>query len=114
MPEGMEDVTRALVAENVSLIDAMPEEYLKNVTGSVMRSITTGNGVPELTRALVYHAGVTDRRAKNIALDQTRNSYNSINKQRLQSLNVKQFEWIHSGGGQKPRKSHLKISGHIF
>lgn len=114
VPEGMEDVTRALIAENVSLIKSIPEEYLKNVTGSVMRSITTGNGVPELTRALAYHDGVTDRRAKNIALDQTRKAYNSINKQRLQALNVKQFEWIHSGGGQKPRESHLKIDGHIF
>lgn len=114
MPEGMEDVTRALIAENVSLIKSIPEEYLKNVIGSVMRSITTGNGIPELTQALAYHDGVTDRRAKNIALDQTRKAYNSINKQRLQALNVKQFEWIHSGGGQKPRKSHQKISGQIF
>lgn len=114
VPKGMEDVAKASIAENVSLIQSIPEQYFKDVTGSVMRSITTGNGLADLIPAIKKYDGQTTRRAKNLALDQTRKAYNSINKQRMQAIGVKQFEWIHSGGGQVPRQSHLKISGHIF
>lgn len=114
VPKGMEDVSSALVAENVSLIKSIPQQYFKDVTGSVMRSITTGRGLADLLPEIKKYQGQTERRAKNLALDQTRKAYNSINKQRMQSIGVKQFEWVHSGGGQKPRASHLKISGHIF
>lgn len=114
VPEGMDDVSTALVAENVSLIKSIPSQYFKDITGSVMRSITTGNGLADLLPDLSKYEGQTARRTRNLALDQTRKAYNSINKQRLQALGVKQFEWIHSGGGQRPRESHQKISGHIF
>ncbi len=111
---GMEEVAKALVAENVSLIKSIPEQYFKDVTGAVMRSITTGQGLADLVPEIRKYDGMTDRRAKNIALDQTRKAYNSINKARLQKIGIKQFEWVHSGGGQTPRESHLKINGHIF
>lgn len=111
---GQEEVVTALVAENVSLIKSIPQQYFKDVTGSVMRSITTGQGISDLIPDIQKYDGQTYRRAKNLALDQTRKAYNNINKQRLVSLGVKQFEWIHSGGGQKPRESHIKISGRIF
>jgi SPP1 gp7 family putative phage head morphogenesis protein len=114
VPKGMEDIARALIAENVSLIKSIPQEYFKNVTGAVMRSITTGNGLADLVPEIKKYQGQSDRRAKNLAIDQTRKAYNSINKARMQAIGVRQFEWVHSGGGQKPRESHMKISGHIF
>jgi len=114
VPKGLEDVTTATIAENVSLIKSIPEEYFKNITGSVMRSITNGRGLADLVPDIQKYEGQTHRRARNLALDQTRKAYNSINKQKLQSLGVTQFEWVHSGGGQHPRESHIKIGGHIF
>lgn len=114
VPKGMEDVATAIIAENVSLIKSIPAQYFKDITGSVMRSITTGNGLADLIPDMQKYEGQTKRRARNLALDQTRKAYNSINKQRMQAVGVKQFEWIHSAGGQAPRESHIKISGHIF
>jgi SPP1 gp7 family putative phage head morphogenesis protein len=114
IPTGMEDVSTAIIAENVSLIKSIPQEYFKNVTGAVMRSITTGNGIHDLAPEIQKYGKQTQRRAQNIALDQTRKAYNNINKQRLVSIGVKKFEWIHSYGGVSPRKSHIKIDGHIF
>lgn len=115
VPKGMEDVAKATIAENVSLIKSIPEEYLKNVTGAVMRSITVGQGIADLIPQIQKFDGQTERRAKNLALDQTRKAYNTINKQRMQATGVKQFEWVHSGGSQFPRKSHLDIlNGKIF
>ncbi len=115
VPKGMDDVARATIAENVSLIKSIPDEYLKNVTGAVMRSITVGQGIADLLPEIKKYDGQTHRRAKNLALDQTRKAYNTINKQRMQATGVKKFEWVHSGGGQIPRKSHLEIlNGKIF
>ena len=112
--EGQEEVATALIAENVSLIKSIPEQYLKDVTGSVMRSITTGEGLADLVPDLQKYEGITYRRAKLIALDQTRKAYNSINRQKLLNNGIREFIWDHSGGGLHPRESHIDISGKTF
>lgn len=114
VPEGMEDVSKALITENVNLIKSIPQQYLKDVSTQVYNSITFGRGIADLVPAIQKAAGVVSRRTRNIALDQTRKAYNSINKQRMQSIGVKQFEWRHSGGGHHPRPSHQKMHGVIF
>lgn len=114
VPKGMEDISQATIAENVSLIKTIPTQYLNDVTGSVMRSISKGAGIADLIPEITKYGMITERRGRMIAYDQTRKAYNSINKVRLQSNGVKQFEWAHSGGGHTPRQSHIKISGHIF
>lgn len=110
----MKEVTTAAIAENVGLIKSIPAEYLQRVQGAVMRSITTGNGLQDLVPALSKYEGMTVRRARNIAIDQTRKTFNSFNKGRMQKLGMGQYEWIHSGGGQKPRQHHIELSGNIF
>lgn len=114
VPPGMEDVSQAIINENVGLIKSIPQEYLNDVSGAVMRSITTGNGLYDLEPELKKYSGQTDRRVSLLALDQTRKAYNTINKQRMQGAGVKQFEWLHTGGSQEPRKSHQEISGNIY
>lgn len=108
------NIYKASVTENVSLIKSIPEQYMKQVEGSVMRSITTGNGLQDLVPAIEKYDGMTKRRATNIALDQTRKAYNSINKGRMQAIGVGKFEWIHSGGGANPRPDHEEMDGEIF
>lgn len=110
----LSNITKAAVAENVSLIKSIATEYLQKVEGAVMRSITTGNGLQDLVPALEDYEGQTHRRAKNIALDQTRKAYNSINKGRMQALGVEKFMWHHSGGGAHPREDHVDMDGEIF
>lgn len=111
---GLENIYKASVAENVSLIKSIASEYLQKVEGAVMRSITTGNGLQDLIPALEQYEGMTHRRAKNIALDQTRKAYNSINKGRMQALGVSKFMWHHSGGGAHPREDHIEMDGQIY
>jgi uncharacterized protein with gpF-like domain len=107
------DVSKAIVAENVSLIKSIPSEYFKDVTGLVMRSIS-GAGLFDLQPEIAKYEGMTERRAKLIALDQTRKAYNLISKSKMEALGVTHFEFLHTGGSQSPRDSHLKMDGHIF
>jgi SPP1 gp7 family putative phage head morphogenesis protein len=114
VPKGLEVVTQAMIAENVSLIRSIPEKYFTEVTGSVMRSITTGT-TAQLSKDLQKYDGVTKRRAQNIAIDQTRKAYNVIGTERMKAAGIRKFKWVHSAGAQVPRHSHLHIlNGKVF
>lgn len=114
MDAPLKAVYAASVQSSVGLIKSIASQYLQNVEGAVMRSITTGNGLQDLVPALEQYEGQTHRRAKNIALDQTRKTYNAVNKGRMQAIGVKRFQWIHSGGGAQPRPDHEEMDGEIF
>jgi len=117
--EPIKEVFEASVQENVLLIKTIPEAYFDQIQGQVMRAITTGNGLQDLIPFFAKQEGITKRHARNMALDQTRKAYNSINKARMQSAGIEKFKWVHSGGGQKPRKYHMDafptgLNGGIF
>lgn len=104
----------AIVAENVALIKSLPTDYLFQVQGVILRAISTGQGLADIVPALEQYEGVTIRRARNIALDQTRKAYNAINRERMKAVGVNKFQWVHSGGGQKPRELHIELDGQVF
>lgn len=110
----LKNVIKASIAENVSLITNIATEYIDQITGSTMRAITTGGGLPAIREHLMKREGMTIRRAKNIALDQARKAYSSINRVRMEDVGIKKFEWVHSGGGQHPRKLHQEMNGNIY
>lgn len=110
----MKEFMIGTIAENVSLIKSIPSEYFPKVQGAVLRSITQGNGMQDLAPFFEDQEGITARRAKNIAYDQTHKAYNGLNQGRMQAAGVKSFEWVHSGGGQKPRPMHVEMSGNIY
>ena len=110
----LKDIFTASVAENVGLIKSIASEYLTDVQGQVMRSITTGRGLADLIPYLQSKEGITLRRAKNIALDQTRKAFGSMNKARLQKIGMDDYEWLHHGGSQHPRKLHIAMSGKFY
>lgn len=108
------DILTATIAENVGLIKSISQQYLDGVQGAVMRSITTGNGLQDLVPFLAQHKGVTLRRARMISHDQTRKLFNNLNREKLQNLGMKKFEWLHTSGSREPRELHISYSGKIF
>lgn len=112
-PETLE-ILNASTVENVALIKSIPQKYLNGVQQAVMRSITSSRGLQDLVPYLQKEAGSTYRRAQLIALDQTRKAFNAINRSKMENLGIKEFEWLHSGGSNHPRKLHIALSGKIF
>jgi SPP1 gp7 family putative phage head morphogenesis protein len=111
----IKEVLAASIAENVALIKSIPQRYLLNVQGAVMRSITTGSGLDDLIPAIQKQNGVTMRRARFIAQDQSRKAYNDINRLRMQKIGIKKFEWVHSSAAFEPRPLHKNVlNGKIF
>lgn len=108
------DIMTASIADNVSLIKSIAQEYLSGVQSAVMRSITTGNGLQDLIPYLANGKGITIRRARFIARDQTKKVFENISTGRMKLLGLDDFEWIHTGGSNHPRPEHIAMSGNIY
>lgn len=115
MPGDLLDKITAATAENVALIKSIPDEYHGRIEGTVLRSITSGQGGSKTLFDDIRHIGVvTDKRAKLIAVDQTRKVTSALNVERMKSTGVRQWKWVHSSGGAEPRPLHLRLNGQIF
>jgi len=108
------DILNATITENVALIKSISQQYLSGVQQAVMRSITTGNGLQDLIPYLQKSKEITYRRARFIAYDQTRKAFNNLSTVKMQNLGLDEYEWLHTGGSNHPRKLHIELSGRIF
>jgi len=114
MSGDLSDTIKASLTENVNLIKSIQSKYFTDITGSVMRSVTSGQGLYDLLPFIERHKNITKRRAKLIAYDQTRKAYNSINKARMEKVGIKKFIWHHSSAGLYPRREHIEMDGKIY
>ncbi len=106
--KGQIDAVKAVLAENVGLIRSIPQEYLTQVQGILMRSVSAGRDLQVMASEIKAQYGVTKRRAALIARDQNNKATAVIIKTRQQELGITQAEWRHSNGGRVPRPSHVK------
>lgn len=110
----LQDVMNATVAENVGLIKSISSQYHTQVQGLVMRSVTEGRRLDELTKELQKRYGVTRRRAELIALDQNNKATSVINRERQLKVGIQKGVWMHSHAGKEPRRTHLANDGKEF
>lgn len=104
----MRDAYSSVVGENVALIKSIPEKYLTDVEGDIMRSVQAGRDLKQLSDKLQDRYDLTKRRAAFIARDQNNKATAVMTKARRLSLGINEAVWVHSGGGVHPRESHLK------
>ncbi len=114
MTKPMQDIVNATIEQNISLIKSIPEQYLKNVEGDVMRSIQRGRDLGTLTKSLEKNYGVTHRRAAFIARSQNNLATAAMNRARQDDLGITQAKWRHSGGGKHPRPTHVANNGKLY
>lgn len=110
------------IAENVKLIRSIPDQYMTRIGKVLQQSAERGGDMSKLDGLfdkMIEQGEITERRAKNIALDQTRKAFKSINVERMKEVGVEKFEWVHSGGGANSREFHMTpfpsgLNGGIF
>ncbi|WMC00520.1 head morphogenesis [Acinetobacter phage Ab65] len=110
----MEDQAQIALGENVALIKSIGNEYLDKVRSAVWRSVKNGYDVESLIKQLKEIDGVTDRRAKNIAKDQTAKLNQAFEDARAKELGITKAKWLHSSAVKVPRISHVKAHGTIY
>lgn len=111
MTPAMQDALDATTAQNVGLIKSIPQEYLGEVNGLVMRAVQTGGDLKTLTDELEARYGITRRRAAFIARDQSNKATACMTRARQDELGIAEAIWQHSYGGKEPRPTHLANSG---
>lgn len=110
----VQDILQATIAENVSLITNIPEQFFTGIEGAVYRSVTAGRDLASLTKELHERYGIEQRRAAAISLDQNNKVTSAITRARRIELNLFEADWMHSHAGRKPRPAHVKMSGKRF
>lgn len=109
--EANREIVTMAIYNNVSLIRSIPEEYYKNVTGIVSRSMQ-GGSVKEMEDELVKFINLEGKKARNraklIAYDQTRKVYSDIALQKIKDAGFTKVMWRHSHGDKVPRCYHVE------
>lgn len=105
----VKNVLTSLRDTQVSLIKSIPEESLNRVAGILQRGLQNGQDLPAIKDEMEKGFGITARRAKLIALDQTNKATFAINRQRMLSVGVTEGIWIHVAGQYTSRPTHVAM-----
>lgn len=108
------EVLEASIQENASIISDLSENYLKKVQQSVWSAVTNGYDLGTLKKELKKIDGITDKRAKRIAINQGAQAHAIIERERRKEAGITHAVWLHSHAGKKPRPSHVKANGVEF
>lgn len=101
------------IAENVSYITNIRDEYTTKFEQIIYRGVTSGQSSKEMRNELVNLLRVSEERARFIARDQTGTILGQLNAKRQQKAGFPAFRWSDSGD-EKVRASHSERNGKIY
>jgi SPP1 gp7 family putative phage head morphogenesis protein len=103
------DYTKAASWQNAQLITSINSQYLTQVSNIVMGNMRQGMRPSYIVQQLQEQYGITQRRAKMIARDQTAKITGEVTKLRQQQAGFKYFRWLDSHD-QRVRHRHKEIA----
>lgn len=111
MTPAMQDAFEASLEENIGLIRSIPEQYLQQVQGAVMRSYTVGRDLAAMVKDLRKIYPKAADRAVLIARDQSNKANAVVTRARQLELGIEEAIWMHSHAGKVPRPDHVAANG---
>ena len=111
MTPAVRDAFNASLEENVGLIRSIPEKYLQQVEGTVMRSYSAGRDLATMVKELKQLYPAASHRAELIARDQSNKANAVVNRARQMELGITEALWMHSHAGKNPRPDHVAADG---
>jgi SPP1 gp7 family putative phage head morphogenesis protein len=100
-------------AQNAALIESIPVQYLDRVQRAISKGFAEGQRHEELAKEVERIGGITARRAKLIARDQTASMSSAFNRIRQVGAGITHFVWSTSHD-ERVRKSHQELNGKTF
>jgi SPP1 gp7 family putative phage head morphogenesis protein len=110
------------IKENVKLIKSIPKDYFNKVNKIMQESLAKGTSVSSIKRQLFTEGlnvkqtgllGITKRRAKLIARDQTGKLNGQVNRARQLHLGIDEYIW-RDRGDNRVRPLHVDLNGQKF
>jgi SPP1 gp7 family putative phage head morphogenesis protein len=111
MTPAVRDAFNASLEENVGLIKSIPEQYLQQVEGVVMRSYSNGRDLESMVKDLKQLYPGASNRAVLIARDQSNKANAIVTRTRQMELGLTEAIWMHSHAGKNPRPDHVAANG---
>lgn len=100
---------QAAAIQNANLIRSIPEQYLKDVSNAVFTNMRVGLLPREVAKEIEDEYGVSQRRARFIARDQTAKVNGELTKQRQIDAGYEYFQWMTSHDA-RVRDSHERLA----
>ena len=107
------DQLKLFSSQNAQLIKSIPQQELERVAGDIERGLQQGLRFTEISKGLQKSFGITHRRARLIARDQTTKLNASLTKLRQQEVGVEEYIW-QTSGDERVRKTHRANDGKKF
>lgn len=105
----LQDYLQAAAFQNANLIKSIPAQYLEQVQNIVVGNMRQGMRPSYIEQQLVHQFGVTQRRAKLIARDQTSKIQGEMNRIRQVSSGLEYFKWV-TAHDERVRHSHVAVA----
>ena len=100
-----------VMRNNADLIRTIPEQYLADVRALVEESLFRGRDLTGLEANLVDRYGITERRARMIAKDQSNKATQGLARLEAEECGITRAVWQHVTASTHPRPSHELMSG---
>ena len=98
---------------NVDLITTIPEDTLEKMKDIVYDGFTNGRTTTQMIRDIQRVYGVSRRRARLIARDQTAKLNGQIQRAQQMDAGITEYIWM-TTGDERVRSSHRKLNGKKF
>lgn len=114
MTRQLNDILQATVAENVNLIKSIHTMYFDQVQTVIMQAVKNGRDMEYIRKELTERFGVSQRKAKIIARDQTNKAMQTISRARALETGITNARWVHIPGAKTSRETHKHFDGKPF
>lgn len=112
-PSDMAAILKASADWNAALIRDVSAETEKRIANIVFSGLQQEMSRYDVAKEIAKATGMSRRRARAIAVDQTNKLNANLNKARMQQAGIDQYQWIHSAK-LRARPTHLARNGKVF
>ncbi|MED1201961.1 minor capsid protein [Heyndrickxia acidicola] len=109
----LDEYIRTSIKENVNYISTIKDEYFSKIESIILQGVKNGDSIKSVRDQLVERVGMTQNRAKFIAVDQTGSIFGQMTAKRHQEMGVEKFKWTDSGDS-RVRKRHRELNGNVY
>ncbi len=108
----LRDYVQASIYDNVRLIESIPSQYLTQVDSIVMTNVRAGGRPSAIAKLLQEQFGVTERRAKLIARDQSNKINSNLSQMRQTAAGFEYFRW-ETSHDERVRDRHEDVAKRV-
>ena len=109
-----EEDVEAVLIENETLIESIPEKYFDGIMWAAMAAMTYGWSKTDLREAITKRYNISKRRIKNIAADQNHKANEAFKTAVCEKLGITKGRWKYTFRSKEPRWHHIKADGRLF